>query len=79
MSSPPGFSGKMPLSSNHENWYPCTNLYEFIVLGFPGIIGVKIMVFNATFNNMSVILWRSVLVVEETGVLGENDRPAKSH
>jgi hypothetical protein len=24
------------------------------------------MVFNATFNNISVILWRSVLLVEET-------------
>ena len=26
------------------------------------------MVFNATFNNISVISWRSVLVVKETGV-----------
>jgi hypothetical protein len=26
------------------------------------------MVLNATFNNISVILWRSVLLVEETGV-----------
>jgi hypothetical protein len=25
------------------------------------------MVFNATFNNISVISWRSVLLVEETG------------
>jgi hypothetical protein len=25
------------------------------------------MVFNATFNNISVILWWSVLLVEETG------------
>jgi len=24
------------------------------------------MVFNATFNNISVILWQSVLLVEET-------------
>jgi hypothetical protein len=30
------------------------------------------MVFNATFNNISVISWRSVLFVEETGVPGEN-------
>ena len=29
------------------------------------------MVFNATFNNISVISWRSVLLVEETGVHGE--------
>jgi hypothetical protein len=26
------------------------------------------MVFNATFNNISAISWRSVLLVEETGV-----------
>jgi hypothetical protein len=30
------------------------------------------MVFSATFNNISVILLRSVLLVEETGVPGEN-------
>jgi hypothetical protein len=33
------------------------------------------MVFNAAFNNISVISWRSVLLVEETGVPGENHRP----
>jgi len=33
------------------------------------------MVLNATFNNISVILWQSVLLVKETGVLGENHRP----
>ena len=32
------------------------------------------MVFNATFNNISVILWRSVLLMEETGIPGENHR-----
>jgi len=26
------------------------------------------MVFNTTFNNVSVILWLSVLLVEETGI-----------
>ena len=31
---------------------------------------VMVMVFNATFNNISVISWRSVLLVEETEVLG---------
>jgi hypothetical protein len=35
------------------------------------------MVFNATFNNISIISWRSVLLVEETGVPGENHRPQK--
>ena len=37
------------------------------------------MVFNATFNNISVKSWRSVLLVEETGVPRENHRPAVSH
>jgi hypothetical protein len=35
-----------------------------------------VMMFNATFNNISVILWWSILLVEETG---ENNRPAASH
>jgi len=35
--------------------------------------------FNATFHNISDILWRSVLLVEETEVPGENHRPAVSH
>ena len=30
------------------------------------------MVFNATFNDISVISWWSVLLVEETGGPGEN-------
>ena len=34
------------------------------------------MVFNATFNNISVILWWSVLLMEETG---ENHRPDTNH
>ena len=32
--------------------------------------GIRYMVFNVTFNNFSVISWRSVLLVEETGVAG---------
>ena len=39
----------------------------------------RFMVFNATFNNISVISWRSVLLVEETGVSGETHRPVGSH
>jgi hypothetical protein len=33
------------------------------------------MVFNTTFNNISVISWQSVILVEETGVSRENHRP----
>jgi hypothetical protein len=44
-------------------------------------IGVRFrdMVFNVTFNNISVISWRSVLMAEETSVPGENHRPVASH
>jgi len=42
-------------------------------------IWIWILVFNATFNNISAILWRSVLVVEEAGVPGENHRPWTSN
>jgi len=37
------------------------------------------MVFNATFNNISVISWQSVLLVEETGAPEENHQPVASH
>ena len=36
--------------------------------------GVRVMVFNTIFNNVSVISWRSVLLMEETRVPGENHR-----
>ena len=37
------------------------------------------MIFNVTFNNISVILCRSVLLLEETGVPGENHPASLSH
>ena len=37
------------------------------------------MVFNATFNNISVIPWQAVLLEEETEVPVENHRPVASH
>jgi hypothetical protein len=33
----------------------------------------SVMVFNVTFNNISVILWWSVLLMEEIGVPRENN------
>ena len=35
--------------------------------------------FNTTFNNISIILWQSVLLVEETGVHREKHQPIASH
>jgi hypothetical protein len=37
------------------------------------------MEFNVTFNNISAISWRSVLLMVETGVPGENHRPVANH
>ena len=38
----------------------------------------RFMVFNVTLNNISVISWWSVLLMEETGVPRENHRPVES-
>ena len=42
-------------------------------------VRVWVMVFMATLNNISAILWRSVFFVGETGIPGENHPPATSH
>jgi hypothetical protein len=41
--------------------------------------GLGFMVFNATFNNISAISWRSVLLMEETGGPGDKHQPVASH
>jgi hypothetical protein len=38
-----------------------------------------VIMFRATFNTILAISWRSVLLMEETGVPGEIHRPAASH
>jgi hypothetical protein len=43
-----------------------------------GLVG-WFMVLIANFNNISVLSWRSVLLVQETGLPGENHRPIASH
>ena len=55
--------------------------FRFVILNNADLIGVRVraMMFNATVNNNSVILWQSVLLVEETEVPRENHRPAASH
>ena len=37
------------------------------------------MVFNATFNNISVLSWRLVSLVEDTGEPGENHRSVANY
>jgi hypothetical protein len=59
-------------------------VFTFLVLvpfthhiNFEGLF-ICLMVLNATFNNISVISRRSILLVEETGGSGENHRPVES-
>jgi hypothetical protein len=52
----------LKVASNRKNLE--TNLCRFFFCWF--------VVFNATFKNISVISWQSVLLVEETGVSGKN-------
>ena len=42
-------------------------------------MAVWFIVFNATFNNISAISLRSVLLVEETGAPRENNNSVASH
>jgi hypothetical protein len=70
-----------PKTSNHTNviFIPFLLFYIINNYYFIHIMGVMAMVFNATLSNISLIPWRSVLLMEETGVPGENHRPVASH
>ena len=59
----------------NTNYYFVCLLSDYVLL----LLIIGFMVFNATFNNISVISWRSVLLVEETEVSGKKHRPAASH
>ena len=58
------------LEKSTKKWQSCALNYRDRVM---------VMMFNATFNNISVISWWSVLLVEEPGVSRENHRPVASH
>ena len=60
-------------------WHLFSIFYVNFSSKWPDLVLFGFMVFNATFNNISVIWWWSVLLVEETGVPWENHRPAASH
>jgi hypothetical protein len=62
--------------TTHRSTIRIQNLYNPTV---PQTLIGWFIVFNATFNNISVISWRSVLLVEETRVFRENHQPAASH
>ena len=51
----------------------------FVVFTSLSITFLCLLVFYATFNNISVISWWSVLLVEETEGPGKNHQPVASH
>jgi hypothetical protein len=56
-----------------KHFYTIPKLFMYLVVICPDLcLFVCLMVFNATFNNISVL-------VEETGGPGENHRPVASH
>jgi hypothetical protein len=74
---------KIPWPSLAINMYPHSSSICYGVLiryarayTVPISLLVCLMVLNATFNNISVILWWSVLLMEGAG---ENHRPVASH
>jgi hypothetical protein len=74
-------TNKCNYEAKKDNNFDKTNCSELItsIQNSIQIILAWFMVFNVTFNNNSVISWRSVLMAEETGVAGENYRPVTSH
>jgi hypothetical protein len=59
-----------------REWY---TMYDTIYLFTSNQKRVRVIVFNATSNNISVISWRQVLLVEETWIPEEKHRPVASH
>jgi hypothetical protein len=60
------------------------NYYGIIVIMFLLILSCRInkvgvMVVNSSFNDISAMSWRSVLLVEETRIPGETHRPPVIH
>jgi hypothetical protein len=70
---------KITALSNHKPGILSNYIRMYNVYLRKYMVVVVVLVFNATFNNISVISWWSTLLVEETGVTRENHRPAASH
>ena len=57
----------MPIWDGVLMLFPLYRYFAFIIIRKTGWVGfVGEVVFNATFNNISIILWQSVLLAEET-------------
>ena len=62
-------------TSNNLRNFQINNLIWYAWFGW----FYDVLQINATFKNISVISWHSILLVEETGGPGENHRPFTSH
>jgi hypothetical protein len=72
--------GRSEIDKRNSSFYFNLVVHENIItFKMKCTVWARVMIFNAIFNNISTIWWRSVLLVEETGVPGENHRPAASH
>ena len=61
--------------NNLYTLHTCSDFVENKTLTCPTwSLMVWVMVLNATFHNISIISWRSVLLLEETGIPEENYR-----
>jgi hypothetical protein len=61
--------------NGRDGEFKLSRVYIYIYNYYVGLV----MVFNATFNNISVISLQSFLLMEEIRVPGENHRAAASH
>jgi hypothetical protein len=61
--------------TNTRGFAPSFVNYKKGVYAIVNYLNDLILVINATFINISAILWRPVLVVEEAGAPRENHRP----
>jgi hypothetical protein len=69
-----GFTTTCAISAYHHQHYEFEPRSDDVRFGF-----VWLILLSINFNNISVISWRSVLLVEEIAELWENHRPIASH
>ena len=70
----------LPLATvNVKHCLVGVNILDFWLAQQHTFCMVRVLVLNATFNNILFISWRSVLLVEKTGVPGKNHWPVSSH
>ena len=63
----------------HMNWLADTGWNLYSLPTGNNKHRVRVMVFSVTFNDVAAISGWSVVLVEETGVPGENHRPVARH